>query len=140
MLFLYCPLLKTEQELVDKVAQLEDQLFRMDQEFEAQSGKIQKRFDQKLRDELERVRKKVKEEYQFTLDIKVQEERSKMLAEKLDFVGSVNGDKDIELVELRLKQTQVQSTNRKLEEALETAKAELDRIQNLAQQKPWWPF
>ena len=125
---------------MDKVAQLEDQLFRMDQEFEAQSGKIQKRFDQKLRDELERVRKKVKEEYQFTLDIKVQEERSKMLAEKLDFVGSVNGDKDIELVELRLKQTQVQSTNRKLEEALETAKAELDRIQNLAQQKPWWPF
>jgi myosin heavy subunit len=125
---------------VDKVAQLEDQLFRMDQEFEAQSGKIQKRFDQKLRDELERVRKKVKEEYQFTLDIKVQEERSKMLAEKLDFVGSVNGDKDIELVELRLKQTQVQSTNRKLEEALETAKAELDRIQNLTQQKPWWPF
>lgn len=119
---------------------MEDQLFRMDQEFEAQSGKIQKRFDQKLRDELERVRKKVKEEYQFTLDIKVQEERSKMLAEKLDFVGSVNGDKDIELVELRLKQTQVQSTNRKLEEALETAKAELDRIQNLAQQKPWWPF
>ena len=125
---------------MDKVSQLEDQLFKMDQEFETQSGKVQKRFDQKLREELERVRKKVKEEYQFTLDIKVQEERSKMLAEKLDFVGSVNGHKDIELVNLRLKQSQAQSANRKLEEALESAQAELDRIQHLSQQKQWWPF
>jgi hypothetical protein len=132
--------IKTEQELVDKVSELEDQLFKMDQEFESQSGKIKKQFDQKLRDELERVRKKVKEEYQFTLDIKVQEERSKMLAEKLDFVGSVNGDKDIELVNLRLKQSQVQIANQELEEALASSKAELDRIQNLSNQKPWWQF
>jgi hypothetical protein len=112
----------------------------MDQEFEAQSGKIKKQFDQKLRDELERVRKKVKEEYQFTLDIKVKEERSKMLAEKLDFVGTVNGDKDVELIQLRLKQSQVENANQKLEEALAKSEAEMERIQQLAKQKTWWPF
>lgn len=112
----------------------------MDQEFEAQSGKIKKQFDATLREELERVRKKVKEEYQFTLDIKIQEERSKMLKEKLDFVGSVNGDKDIELVDLRLKQSQVELANQKLEEALANSKAEMDRIQSLKGQNSWWPF
>jgi hypothetical protein len=131
---------QSEQQLVEKISQLEDQLFKMDQEFEVQSGKIKKQFDATLREELERVRKKVKEEYQFTLDIKVQEERSKMLKEKLDFVGSVNGDKDIELVNLRLKQSQVELANQKLEEALANSKAEMDRIQGLTGQKTWWPF
>ena len=131
---------QSEQQLVEKILELEDQLFKMDQEFEAQSGKIKKQFDATLREELERVRKKVKEEYLFTLDIKIQEERSKMLKEKLDFVGSVNGDKDIELVNLRLKQSQVELANQKLEEALANSKAEMDRIQGLNGQKGWWPF
>ena len=143
---------------------MEEQLFRLDEEFENESGKIQKQFDHTLREKLEDVRKKAKEEYQFTLDIKlleereqmrkeakeeyeftldikVLEERGKMLAEKLDFVGSVNGDKDIELVNLRLQQTQVEMTNKKLENALTASEAEMDRIQGLKKgKKGWWPF
>jgi hypothetical protein len=133
--------LQSEQQLADKVLELEDKLFRMDQEFESQSAKIQSRFDTTLRDELEKVRKKVREEYQFTLDIKVKEERSKMLQEKLNFVGSVNGDKDQELVNLRLKQSQVAKTNQKLEDALNGAQSELEKLQQMAKGgKGWWPF
>lgn len=112
----------------------------MDEEFEQSSAKAQKRFDNTLRDELQRVRNKVKDEYQFTLDIKVQEERSKMLQEKLNFVGSFNGDKDQELVKLRLQQAQVKDTNRKLEGALENAQEELEKIQGLSKGNGWWPF
>mmetsp|Transcript_32817 Transcript_32817/g.54195 ORF Transcript_32817/g.54195 Transcript_32817/m.54195 type:complete len:213 (-) Transcript_32817:187-825(-) len=133
-------LTKSEAELADKVMQLEDKLFRMDQEFESQSDKIRKNFDMTLRNELERVRKKVREEYQFTLAIKVQEERSRMLQEKVNFVGSVNGDKDQELVSLRLKQVQVATTNQKLEDALTGAQSELERLQTMASKKSWWPF
>jgi len=112
----------------------------MDQEFESQTSKIRKNFDNTLRDELQRVRNKVKEEYQFTLDIKVQEERSKMLQEKLNFVGSFNGDKDVELVNLRLQQSQVKQANKKLEDALLSAQSELERMQNEVTSKGWWPF
>jgi hypothetical protein len=133
-------MIQMEQEMVDKVSQLEDRLYQMDQEFEVQSGRLKKKWDETLRQELERVRQKVKEEYQFTLDIKVQEERSKMLGEKLNLLGSINGEKDVELVNLRLQQSQVKKANEKLEQALEDSKRELDRVLALKDQKNWWPF
>jgi hypothetical protein len=129
-----------EQDMVDKVAQLEDRLYQMDQEFEVQSGRLKKKWDQTLRQELERVRQKVKEEYQFTLDIKIQEERSKMLGEKLNLLGTINGEKDIELVNLRLQQSQMKKATEKLEQALEDSKRELDRVLAVKEQKTWWPF
>lgn len=112
----------------------------MDEEFEESSARAKKRFDNTLREELQRVRDKVKEEYQFTMDIKVQEERSKMLQEKLNFVGSFNGDKDQELVSLRLQQAQVKDTNKKLGDALANAQTELEKIESMSKNKGWWPF
>ena len=111
----------------------------MDEEFEAQTAQIKKRFDTTLKEEVERVRKKVKEEFQFSMEIKVAKEREKMLKEKLEVLGSFNGEKDAELVSLRLREAQVKKANEQLEHALSTAQGELKKLRD-AETKGWWPF
>lgn len=53
-------LTQSEQELVTKITQLEDRLYEMDAEFEAQTTKFKKQYDTKMREDLARMTEKMK--------------------------------------------------------------------------------
>lgn len=127
--------------MVLKIKTLEDKLFAMDEEFEQQSAKVKKNFDLTLRNEIEKVTTKLKQDYQFSLDIKLEEAKADMLAEKLDFVNNLTGDKQNELSILRLKQEKLKVDNRKLEEALEQSEKHFEQFKKeVSGSKGWWPF
>jgi len=107
---------------------MEDKLFKMDQEFESESSEFQRNFDVRLRELVEKTKLKLKEDYQFSFDIKLNEERSKMLQEKADFIGTTNAEKDVELVQLRLQRIQINVAQKKLQAALAEAQRELEEI------------
>jgi NMD protein affecting ribosome stability and mRNA decay len=112
----------------------------MDEEFESQSTKIKNKFDATMKDELTKVAAKVKEDYKFTLDIRLAEQRQDLLVEKLNFLSDLNGEKEIELVNLRLRQSQINEANKKLEKALAQSETELEKLSELAQKKRGWWF
>jgi DNA repair exonuclease SbcCD ATPase subunit len=129
---------QSEQSLAEKVKELEDKLFLMDEEFEKQTEKVRKQYDKRMWDEVARVTEKVKTDYQYKLEIKVEEEKARLLQQQLTLVNQ--GTKRGELAELRLRQTQIEDDKAKLEQALKHSQTELDKIQNLSQKKGWWPF
>ena len=134
-------LTKSEQAMVTKITDLEEKLFQMDKEYEAQTAKFKRQYDQKLKQDLERITDKIKTDYQFKLDIKVEEEKSKLLSEKLPDISTVTSGKEGELAELRLKQERINQANLQLEQALEQSALELERLQKAASQKRyWWSF
>lgn len=133
--------IQSELELVTKITELEEKLYRMDQEFEAQTDKVKKRYDESMKLELKKVAEKVKEDYRYTLDIRLAEQRQSLLSEKLTFVNNLNGDKELELVNLRLRQGQINNANKKLEDALTQSKLEIEKLSELTRKKSgWWPF
>jgi hypothetical protein len=125
---------------VKKISELEEKLHEMDNEFERQTAKIKKQYDTTLRDEVARVTEKTKQDFKYTLDIRMQEQKSKLLREKLDFVNSLTGEKQVELVNLRLQQEQIKEANKKLSEALLHSEEELEKLHMLSAKKKWWPF
>lgn len=126
--------------MVEKIKVLEEKLYEMDNEFEQQTAKVKKQYDTTLRNEVARAAAKAKEDFKYTLEIRMQKARSKFLKEKLDFVNNLTGEKQTELVNLRLQEQQVKETNKKLEEALHQSEEELQRLHNLSAKKKWWPF
>ena len=133
--------IQSELELVTKITELEEKLYRMDQEFEAQTDKVKKRYDESMKLELKKVAEKVMEDYRYTLDIRLAEQRQSLLSEKLTFVNNLNGDKELELVNLRLRQGQINNANKKLEDALTQSKLEIEKLSELTRKKSgWWPF
>ena len=113
----------------------------MDQEYEMQTDKFKKEYDQKMQKQLTELQVKMKTDYQYKLDIRLEEQKGQMLKEKFEFVNSLTGDKQQELVDLRLKQTQIQDMNTKLEQALKDSEEELERLRSASSKKSWWwPF
>ena len=106
-----------------------------------QMEKFKKQYDMKMRDELERISDRIKTDFNYKLQIKLDEEKSKRLGEKLLEVTQV-GEKQAEIAQLRLDRTRVDSANRELEKAMADVKDELDKMYNLANKKKkwWWPF
>lgn len=93
-----------------------------------------------MRDELEKISEKIKTDFNYKLQIKLDEEKSKMLSEKLREVTQV-GEKQAVIAQLRFDRSKVDKTNMELEKAMADAKDELDRMYQLANQKTkWWPF
>lgn len=124
----------SEQEMVSKIAELEDKLFNMDDEFEQQTAKFQKQYDQQKKKELEGTIAKLKTDMKYSMEIKLEEEKSKLLLDQVKSL-SQQGDKQTELTQLKLKQSQVQETNLKLEKALVEAQDEVERMQGAAAQR-----
>jgi chromosome segregation ATPase len=133
-------LTKSEQELVSKITELEDKLFHMDQEYEQATARFKKQYDARMKEDLERVADKMKVDFRYKLEIRLEEQKSKLLQDQLGLVNGLTGGRQEELVDLRLRNSRVQKANQELEEALEMSKTELERIQAGAQKKGWWPF
>jgi hypothetical protein len=133
-------LVQSEQELVSKIASLEDKLFHMDQEYEQATARFKKQYDTSMKEELERIAEKMKVDFQYKLEIRLEEQKSKLLGEQLSLVNGLTGGRQEELVDLRLRNSRVQKANEALEKALVASKLELERMQVGAQKKVWWPF
>jgi hypothetical protein len=112
------------------VTEMEEKLFVMDNEFESETSEFQRTFESRVATEADKVRAKAKEEYGYTLAIKVQEEREKMLQEKLAFIGTTNGERDVELVTLRFSAMQNKLLNKQLEALLEETQRELETLRS----------
>jgi hypothetical protein len=126
----------SEEEMLDKMTKLEDQLFNMDEEFEMQTTKFQKQYDRQKQVELERITDKLKVDLQYKLEIKLQEERSKLLGQQLvELNGNGISDKQGELSTLRLQQSQIAQANLKLEQALQESTKELDKMRSFQTKK-----
>jgi hypothetical protein len=126
--------------MVSKIKILEDKLYLMDEEFEGQTEKMRRQYDRRMWEEIERNTEKLKTDFQYKLEINMQEERSKMLKEQLQVLNQ-GSKKQGELAELKLKQTNIISANLELEKLLEQSEKELMNLRNLATKKnKWWPF
>lgn len=131
----------SEQQLVSKIHELEEKLFTMDNEYEQQTSKFKKQYDRQMRDDLERITDKMKVDFGYKMEIRVEEAKSKLLSEKLQEVSSRGGDKQAELVTLRLQRSRVEDANGTLEKALQDSQIELQRLQDASSKKAsWWPF
>jgi hypothetical protein len=105
-----------------------------------QTEKFKKQYDTKMRDKLEKISDKMKTDFNYKLQIKLDEQTSKLLSEKLKEVTQV-GEKQAEITQLRLDRSKVDRANTELEKAMAQAKDELDKMYQLAnQKKKWWPF
>jgi hypothetical protein len=124
-------LASSELEIVETISQLEDKLFRMDEEFEGQTARFQKQYDQQKQEELKRITAKLKVDMQYRLEIKVEEEKSRLLSKELSRMDG--SEKQAELATLRLQQSQVLNSKLKVEKALMESEAELLRMQQAAQ-------
>jgi hypothetical protein len=131
----------SEQQLVQKITELEERLFQMDQEFEEQTDRFKKKYDTRMRGELEKVKDKIITDYKYKLEIKLEEQKANMLGEKLEFVNTLTSGKTEQLVNLRIEKENINRANEKLEEALALSQSELDRMRSEASlKKGWWPF
>lgn len=129
-------LTSSEEEMMVKMTKLEDQLFNMDEEFEMQTAKFQKQYDRQKQVELERITDKLKVDLQYKLEIKIQEERGKLLGQQLvELNGNGISDKQGELSTLRLQQSQIAQANLKLEQALQESTQELDKMRSFQTKK-----
>ena len=120
--------------MVAKMKDLEDKLFTLDAEYEAQTARFKKQYDNKMQEQLKEAKEKIKQDFQYKLDIKVEEERSAMLKEKFDFINS-QGNRSQEIFGLRMKQKTVSDANAQLEKALEESEAELKRLRNESEKR-----
>jgi uncharacterized membrane protein len=119
---------QSEREMVNKMKELEDRLFTIDQEYEAQTARFKKQYDVRTQEQLATMKEKIKSDFEFKLDIKLEEEKSKMLQEKLEFINGMGVNKSNELFGLRIKQQSITEANEQLEKALAQSEAELERL------------
>jgi hypothetical protein len=79
--------------------------------------------------------------FRYKLDIRVEEQKSKMLQDKLLDISGFTGDRQAELVDLRLQRSRIEIANETLEKALEASSVELKRLTDASSKKTgWWPF
>lgn len=126
-----------------EVSELADKLYFMDEEFEQQTLELKDSYNTKLEEELQKTTEKLKQDYKFTYGIQLYQEKQKYEMEKLQFLGNINGPKDIELVQLRLKRNQLERRIDKLEKTLFMQQQELEEFQQRAVQRgnnssTWW--
>ena len=118
---------ETTVAMEDKMGALEEKLFVMDREYEAQTARFKRQYDVKAKEELERKADRIRQDFQFKLDLKLNEEKSAMLSEQLDKVnGGLN--REGELSAMRIQKDRMEEANVKLEQALEESEKELQRM------------
>lgn len=129
----------TETALSAKIVVLEDKLFAMDQEYEEQTARFKRQYDATQREEIEQLKDKLKTEMQYKLEIKLAEQQSQRLGEKVVEEHSRTGRQG-ELSNLRLKQERLATMNAELEDALQKSDTELQKIRGAVKRKRFLIF
>lgn len=127
--------LETSQtNLTEKINLLEEKLFEMDREYEDQTARFKRQYDDTQRIQLEQLKEKLKREYQYKLDIQLEERKSEELMKKVGNEHKRTGrQQDMTLLE-REKQ-KLQAANLELENALLRSEEELKSMMEAAATK-----
>jgi hypothetical protein len=130
---------QSKSDMVLKIEHLEDKLFQMDQAYEVQSATFQKEYNQRKQEEVAKITDKLKTDFQYKLDIKLEKEKSKLLSKQLDQMPTL--DQSGKLAEMRMRQQQLEDAKSKLQSALKTSEAEMERMRAGEKKKGgFWPF
>jgi hypothetical protein len=124
-----------------QVKVLKDQLFALDREYEEGTADLKTQFDDLREVELSRQQKRQAEEFQFRwqaqldevrqeYDVQLARQKADLLSRQLEDVGTMTGDRQAELVTLRLEQTQLTERNNKLQALLDEAKGQIEELQS----------
>lgn len=119
----------------EKISELEDKLFLFDQQFEEQTDRFKKNYDEQMQSDLKARVAKLKQDYLFKLDIAVSKEKSRLLTDQLEVVNTITGKRQEELASLRLQKQTLDLTNRELEQALLDSETELARLRKESSKK-----
>jgi len=130
---------KSDEELNTKITQFEDQIFELENEYENETGEMKKNFQATLQDEKDKTRIKIKKEMQFSMDIKMNKERSAMLQEKMEFVKEVSFEKNAELSKLRFEKADLERKENKAQNSLQQSEEEVEKLMSLKNKKGFWP-
>lgn len=128
---------ETRLETELKMSQLEDKLFEMDKEYESQTSKFKKRYDNQMRDELEKAKDKIRTDYNFRLAIQTDKLKSEKLMDGLGIIAQ-STDKEAQLSQVRIEKAQLAELNKKLEEALQKSSQELENLKEQASKKSFF--
>ncbi|GAX29277.1 hypothetical protein FisN_16Hh293 [Fistulifera solaris] len=128
---------ETRLETEQKMTQLEDKLFEMDQEYEAQTTRFKKRYDNQMREELEKAKDKIRTDYNFRLAVQTDKLKSEKLMDGLGIVAQ-STDKEAQLSQVRIEKAQLAELNRRLEEALQKSNQELENMKAEASKKTFF--
>eukprot|EP00521_Asterionellopsis_glacialis_P011861 CAMPEP_0195295564 /NCGR_PEP_ID=MMETSP0707-20130614/17624_1 /TAXON_ID=33640 /ORGANISM="Asterionellopsis glacialis, Strain CCMP134" /LENGTH=222 /DNA_ID=CAMNT_0040356813 /DNA_START=117 /DNA_END=785 /DNA_ORIENTATION=- len=144
---------KTALEETQKARKVEaihsaDQLYVMDEEFEQQTLQLKHHYETQLQEEIGKITEKLQQEYKFTYGIQLYREKQKLEMEKLQCLGTINGRKDMDLVQLRLQRNQLERHIEQLENTLGEQRQALEEFQQQQQQQQapnrtnsqWWLF
>jgi chromosome segregation ATPase len=124
-----------------QVKVLKDQLFALDREYEEGTADLKTQFDDLREVELSRQQKRQAEEFQFRwqaqldevrqeYDVQLARQKADLLSRQLEDVGTMTGDRQAELVTLRLEQTQLTERNNKLKALLDEARGQIEELQS----------
>ena len=131
----------SKEKMVKKIEELENKLFEMDREYEGQTAKFQKEYDEKKKVEIERVTDKIKTDYKFKLEVEVEKEKGRLLSQKLE-EESERVEQLNKLAEMRMQKEELELVKSKLQLALSNSEDELERLQGSMAKKNvgFWPF
>jgi len=124
----------TIQERDIQLSELEDKVFEMDTLYEQQTAKFKKQYDAQKKVEIERLNERLKQDYQYQLEIRLDREKSDLLLKKLDDENQ-RTNREAKLATLRMENEKAKEASRKLETTLGEAQIELERIAKAAEEK-----
>jgi len=125
---------ETETGLVEKIHVLENKLFEMDAEFEEQTAKFQRQYDQTQKQRLADIKDKLKTEMQYKLEIQLAQQKSEQLMESVTLEHGRTGKQE-ELSQLKLRSIRLEDLNAELEATLKRTDEELQHLREMAAKK-----
>ncbi|KAL3945399.1 MAG: hypothetical protein SGBAC_000532 [Bacillariaceae sp.] len=128
----------SKSQVAQKIEELEEKLFEVDRAYEMESAKFQKEYEKRKQKEIAIISEKIKNDMKFKLDIEVEKEKSRLLADKLKKVKE-ESEEQSEISQLRMQQQTLQSAKEKLEHALQQSE---EKMKNMEAPKTnrMWPF
>ena len=130
---------ETEAGLVEKIHVLENKLFEMDAEFEEQTAKFQRQYDQTQKQRLADIKDKLKTEMQYKLEIQLARQKSEKLMESVTLEHGRTGKQE-ELSQLKLRSIRLEDLNAELEATLKQTDKELQHLREVAAKKKSFLF
>lgn len=127
----------SKEELAQKIEELEDKLFEMDLAYESESTKFQEEYEKKKAVEVARITEKLKTDMKFKIDIELEKEKSRMLAEKLKETSKLV--ESGEIAQLRMQRNKLEAAKEKLELALKKSEEKLE-LTKAPKSNSFWPF
>lgn len=118
---------QSREEMAAKIVELEEKLFLMDKAYEDQSAKFMREYEMKKNEEVAKITDKMKTDFKYKLEIKIEKEKSKLLTQKLSEV-TLAGDQTTKLAEMKIQMEQLENAKQNVEKALKKSDSELERL------------